>query len=165
MFGKKKQPSPPFVLQVLTTEYLIEGTIEGDTILYFPELDILDSPPLHLTSVQIQTTRSVDIPTRTCAQFMVMGDNAVALVPRMEFSQLAQYKAWKVANIPLLGVFYFGPYVMQGKLMLLRDGFFEGEMPMFDVHIASQIPGTRWGELHAPFAVVNGRWLQGYEPR
>ena len=34
MFGKKKQPSPPFVLQVLTTEYLIEGTVDGDTQLY-----------------------------------------------------------------------------------------------------------------------------------
>ena len=55
---------------------------------------------------------------------------------------------------------------MQGKLMLLHDdGHFESEMPMFDVHIASQIPGTRWGELHAPFALVNGRWLHGYEPR
>jgi hypothetical protein len=164
MFGKKKQPSPPFVLQVLTTEYLIEGTVEGDTLLYFPELDILDSPPLRLTSVQVQTTRPADIPTRTCTQFMVMGDSAVALIPRMEVSQLAQYEAWKVADIPLLGMFYFGPYVMQGKLMLLRDGFFEGEMSMFDVHIASRIPGTRWGELHAPFALVNGRWLHGYEP-
>jgi len=37
MFGAKKQPPSPFVLQVLTTGHLIEGTVAGDTGLGFPE--------------------------------------------------------------------------------------------------------------------------------
>ena len=35
MSEKKKQTLPPFTLQVLTTEDLIEGTVEGSTSLYF----------------------------------------------------------------------------------------------------------------------------------
>lgn len=164
MFGKKKPPLPPYILQVLTTEYLIEGTIEGDHRLYLPSLEEMDSFPLRLTSVQVQTTRLEDIPTQTCAQFMVMGDNTVALIPRMELSQMPQYDVWKIPNVAIQGVFHFGPYLVEGRLMLARDGFFENGMPMFDVGISSRIPGTRWERLQAPFALVNGRWLQGYEP-
>ena len=164
MFGKKKPPQPPYSLQVLTTESLIEGTIEGDRRLYLPSLNVMDSFPLRLTSVQIQTTRLEDIPAQTCAQFMVMGDNTVALIPRMEVSQMSQYDVWKIPNVAIQGAFHFGPYLVQGRLMLSRDGFFENEMPMFDVGITSRIPGTRWEKLQAPFALVNGHWLQGYEP-
>jgi hypothetical protein len=64
MFRKKKQPSPPFVLQVLTTEYLIEGTVDGNTRLYFPTPHVLGCIPIRLTSVQIQPTRLFDIPTQ-----------------------------------------------------------------------------------------------------
>ncbi len=165
MFGKKKQPSPPFVLQVLTTEYLIEGTFDGDTLLYFPQPEVLGSTPIRLTTVQIQPTRLVDIPARTCTQFEVWGDSVVALIPQVEVTQMVDYEVWKVPKIPLQGVFYFGPYLVQGTLMRLRDDSFENEVPMFDVHITSQAPGAHWGELRAQFALMHIHWLHGYEPR
>ena len=164
MFGKKKQALPPFTLQVLTTEYLIEGTVEGDTSLYLTGHDT-DVPPLHLTSVQIQTTGPVDIPTQSCDQLVVIGCNTVALIPRTDVSQMAEYEYWTLSKKPLLGVLHVGPYVMQGKLMLFDDNHFERQIPIFDVHIASRVPGARLGELHAPFALVNFHWLYGYEPR
>jgi len=37
-------------------------------------------------------------------------------------------------------------------------------MPIVDVHIASRAEDARWGELRAPFALLNIRWLHGYEP-
>jgi len=165
MFGKKNQPLPPFVLQVLTSEYLIEGTVDGNTKLYFQEPETLDSIPFQLSNVQIQPTRLVEAAIQTCAQFAVWGDNTVAFLPRMEVTQMAQYETWSIFKKPLRGVFYFGPYLVQGTLMRLRDDSFETEMPMFDVTITSQAPGARWGELRAPFALVNTHWLHGYEPR
>ena len=163
MFGKKKRLS--FALQVLTAEYLIEGTFESDLSLqYFSRHDQLVLLPL--TSVQIQTTGPVDIPTRTCTQFVVAGGNVVALIPRIEITQMAEYEMmWKLNKNPLLGVFHVGAYVMEGKLMLQVADFFENPMLMVDVHIASRVPGARWGGLHAPFALVNTRLLDGYEPR
>jgi hypothetical protein len=164
MFEKKKQPSPPFVLQVLTTEYLIEGTVDGNTRLYFPRPEALGSIPIHLTSVQIQPTRLVGTPTQTCTQFAAWGDSAVALIPRVEVTQMTQYETWSVPKIRLRGVFYFGSYLVQGTLMRLRDDSFESAAPMFDVIITSQPPGEYWGEIRAPFALVNIHWLHGYEP-
>jgi hypothetical protein len=166
MFGKKKQPLPPFILQVLTTDYLIDGTVEGDTALIFPETGVA-SKPLHLTSVQIRVTGPVDIPVRTCPRFTVMGNSAVALLPLLEMTQItemARYEVWKEYKKPVQGIFYVGPYVIQGRLMLLMDNYLDHEMPMFDVNISSQVPGARWGKISAPFALVNTRWLHGYEP-
>jgi hypothetical protein len=36
MFGKKKPAPPPFTIQVLTPDYLIEGQAEGDNQLFIP---------------------------------------------------------------------------------------------------------------------------------
>ena len=140
------------MLQVLTTEYLIEGTVDGNTKLYFQEPGILGSVPFQLSSVQIQPTRQANAPTQTSAQFAAWGDNTVALIPRMDVTQMAQYETWSIFKIPLRGVFYFGSYLVLGTLMRLRDDSFESALPMFDVSITSQAPGPRWGELRAPFA-------------
>ena len=163
MFGKKKRQ--PFALQALTTEYLIEGTFEGAPPLYdFSKHDQFVLFPL--TSVQIQTTGPADIPTRTCTQFVIAGYNVVALIPQIEITQMDEYEMmWKLKKNPLLGVFYVGPYVMEGKLMLQLANLFENPMLIVDVHIASRVPGARWGGLHAPFALMNTCLLDGYEPR
>jgi hypothetical protein len=163
MFGKKEKPLPPFTLQVLTTEYLIEGTVDGSTRLYFPDPDFQGSIPIPLTSVQVQPTRLVGSPTQTCNQFAAWGSCAVALIPRVEVTQIPQNGVWSISKIPLRGVFYFGPYLVQGTLMRLRADSFESEVPMFDVYIKNQTPGAQWGELRAPFALMNIHWLHGYE--
>jgi hypothetical protein len=165
MFGKKKQSLVPYGLQVLTTEYLIQGTLDGNARLYFPEPEMQGSRPISLSAVQIQPTWREDIKARKCAQFEVWGDCAVALIPQVDITQLNQYEVWKIPAKPLRGLFYFGHYIVQGTLMRLRDDTFEKEAPMFDVHITSQSPGTLFGELHAQFALMNNHWLHGYEPR
>ena len=163
MFGKKKQALPPFTLQVLTTEFLIDGTIAGDTSLYLTGQDT-DIPPFQLTSVKIQTTGPAEIPIQTCAQFAVIGFNTVALIPRMDVTQMDLYEFWTLGKKPFLGVLHVGPYVMQGKLMLIAENHFERQTPIFDVRITSRVPGAHLSELIAPFALVNFHWLYGYEP-
>src|SRR5512145_1156416 len=119
MFGKKKPqppPLPPFPLQVLTEEQLIEGTIASETdFVYHSRGMVL---PIPLTSVQIRGTGPLDIPPRTYAQFTVMAHTAVAVIPRVDYTLMKEYEIWKLSTYPMQGVFYFGPYVIQGKLML-----------------------------------------------
>ncbi|RME87466.1 MAG: hypothetical protein D6770_09290 [Anaerolineae bacterium] len=92
---------------------------------------------------------------------MVLGHNVVALIPHIALDQLADYKFPKIPQTSIQGMFYFGPYVMRGKLMVKADGLFAAwkQIPMLEV----QISRTPWGEINAPFALVNCRWLHGYE--
>ncbi len=169
MFGKKKQPPPPLVLQVLTTEYLIEGTLEDDPPLYSfaePEYSI----QIPLTSAQIQPTGPGDIPLRTSIQYVVSSYDVVALIWQSEITQISGYKGMepiairrKMSKNVLSGVFYVGPYVMEGKRMSMMANVPEHPMLLADVHIASRVPEARWGGLLAPCALVNTRWLEGQE--
>jgi hypothetical protein len=156
-----KQPLPPFVLQVLTSRYLIEGTAPGNTIVHFPDGVGI---PIHLTSVQIQLTRSTEVAKHTCVDYFLTLTNAMAYIPRMDFTQDANYSSWKQYTKPITGVFHFGPYWMTGRLMTMGSNVLSGEMPIFDVCFRSQTPGTRWGDLTAPWAIVNGKWIQGWDP-
>ena len=82
MFGKKKPASPSFVVQVLTPQYLIEGTAEGDTY-----LDLRRAPtwsPLILTSVHIKALGRAEVPARSVSQFAVFGNSVIAVVPHTD---------------------------------------------------------------------------------
>jgi hypothetical protein len=155
VFGKKKAPLPPYVLQVLTTEYLIEGTFAGDGYLSVGTF-------LRLAPAQIQSTRSASVPPQVLTQFTVAGEASVAFIPRTEITQLLQYSVWKEYKNAMPGTFYVGPYVMKGRLMGFSTGLLDKEPPIFDVHITC--PGTGWAGLYAPLAVINIHRLHGYIP-
>lgn len=163
MFKKDKPVPQPFVMQVLTTEYLIEGTAPGDTHLSnFRGLDFWS--PFRLTSVRITTTGPTKVPAQYVPQFMVSGNSVVALLPRMEISQMADYEAWIEHKIPCAGMFHVGPYLIGGTMMFLCEDRIEEEMPMTDVQIRHIVPEAALGELSAPFILVNPSWMYGYEP-
>ena len=163
MFRKSKPVPPPFVVQVLTTEYLIEGTAQGDAYIdLFRGLD--DWSPLRLTSVQITPTGPTKVPAQSLPVFMVSGNSVVALVPRMELSQMADHEMWAVHKIPCPGIFHIGPYLIRGTMMFLREDCLEEVMPMFGVQIKHTAPGAALDELSAPFIVVNPSWMAGYQP-
>jgi hypothetical protein len=164
MFGKKKQALPPYPLQVLTTESIIEGIVEGHSLLQIIGEDTA-IPPLLLTSVKIRTTGPTDIPTYTCTRLLVLRVNTVALIPRVDITQTEEYEIWTLYKKPFPGVLHVGPYVIQGKMMLMAENHFERQVPIFDVRIASRIPGAHLGELYADFALVNFHWFYGYEPQ
>lgn len=163
MFRKNKPIPSPFVVQVLTTEYLIEGTAQGDIDTdLFRGLDAWS--PLRLTSVQITPTGLAKVPAQSLPVFMVSGDSVVALAPRMELSQMADHEMWAVHKIPCPGIFHVGPYLLRGTMMFLREDCIEEVMPMFGVQIRHTVPGAALGELSAPFIVVNPSWMVGYQP-
>jgi hypothetical protein len=157
MFGKKKAGPQPFVLQVLTTDYLIEGTVPGKTLL---RLGLL----IPLRPAQIQSTTTTAIPPQVLSEFMVLGDSVVAFIPGGKIEELEEYIYWKEFKYPVLGGFYYGPYLIRGRMMTIMTGHFEPLNPIFDVNITCQVPGSTWAGLHAPLAAVNTHWLHGYIP-
>jgi len=163
MFGKKKPALAPFVMQILTTEYLIEGTAEGDTQLYFPT-GRGDWSPITLTAVQIKVLSRTDLPPRSVSQFEISGPGVVAMIPRADASQRAGYESWKLYNQSRSGVFHIGPYLIRGQMMFLREDRIDEVTPMVDVQIMHQSPEAAMGELSAPFILVNTGWMYGYEP-
>jgi hypothetical protein len=163
VFRKNKPILPPFVVQVLTTEYLIEGTTQGDVDTdLFRGLDAWS--PLRLTSVQITPTGLAQVPAQFLPVFMVSGNSVVALVPRVELSQMADHVVWAVYKIARPGIFHIGPYLIRGTMMFLREDCVEEVMPMFGVQISHTVPGAALGELSAPFILVNPSWMVGYQP-
>lgn len=165
MFGKKKQTPPPtpFLLQVLTADYLIEGMAEGNEQLYLPNSQENWSP-IELASVQIKVTGQPDAPVRTAAHFTLHGDGIVAIIPRRDVSEMAQYAIWEDYDYRREGLFYVGPYLILGAMMFNGEDLFDDTSPMVDVTIRHRLPNAAMSQLSAPFILVNTKWLSGYEP-
>jgi hypothetical protein len=157
MFGKKKIVLPPYALRVLTTEYLIEGTIPGGNYLAI-------NAPLHLSDARIQSTQSAGVPPQAAPNFVIQGTTTVALVPNVDHTQLEQYILWKEYRNSIAGVFFVGPYVMRGRMMAQSMSIFPEESPVYDVQISCPVSGNAWAGIYAPFALVNARWMHGYIP-
>ena len=158
-----KPPLPPFLLQVLTSELLIEGTAPGDTPIYFTKPNEIGTP-IPLTNVQVQSTRSTEASIHTCSNYVFTRNNAVAFIPHMDITQIFLYSAFKQYKNAISGVFHLGPYRMTGRMMTSSGNDLVGDLPIYEVRIVSQVAGTHWGGLEVPFAQVNGFWLHGWEP-
>lgn len=163
MLGKNKPAPSPFVMQVLTMEYLIEGTAAGDTRLFFPLPERELWNPIILTSARIKVAGRANLPERSVATFEVGGNGVVAIIPRADVTQMPKYDNWKIWNQPRSGVFQVGPYLIQGKLMS-RSNSIQPVLPMMDVQITHVSPESGLGDLSAPFILVNTSWLSGYLP-
>lgn len=159
------QNKSPFVVQVLTTEYFIEGTVAANTPLMFPipEPERETWNPIVLTAARIKVVGHADLPDRSVPTIEVGGNGVVAVIPRTDVTQLANYNNWKIWNQPRAGIYQVGPYLMQGKLMS-RGNSIEAALPMVDVYITHMLPESGLGEISAPYLLVNTTWLSGYLP-
>ena len=160
----KNQPAPlPFVMQVLTPQYLIEGTAPGATQLYLPRAEEYWYP-ITLTDARIRTVGRPDLRTRSIPQIVVGGNSVVAVIFRADVSQLERYDVWKAYKEPRAGVFHIGPYLIQGKMMFLGSNRFDLVVPMVEVQITQASLETDLGDLSAPFMLVNTDWMSSYLP-
>jgi hypothetical protein len=169
MFGRKQSSGSTALLavRVLTPDYLIEGLWEPadleNLMITVDEEGIGTSRSTQLNSVQIQPIGGNETASRTVSKFMARGDQIIAQIPRSD-AQISSYDYWKSYKKPLAATFYFGPYTIRGSLMHTNLEIFEHIMPMCDLRITSQRDGEKFSEINAPFALVNTRWLIGYEP-
>jgi hypothetical protein len=157
-----KPQLPPYVLQILTHEYLIEGTIPGDTDVYFPKPNELGNP-IPFESASITPTRSAGAAPFSCNKYVVTRNESLIFIPRTDYTQLSFYSTWKQYQKVVNGKFHLGHYWMTGRLMAGPSGFFGGSISAYDVCIGSMVPGLKWGEITAPFALINSIFLHGWE--
>jgi len=166
MFGKKKDSgkpeAQPFPLQILTTEYFIEGTTPGDQQFFLP-LGTEYWYPIELTNAQLTAVNWSDAPVRTMSQFQVKGDAVVAMIPRRDPTGMPQYDSYTAFKGRQAGIFYFGPYEFEGTLMNVGNDRFNHALLMLDTKIRHISPKSKFGEISASHVLVNTAWMHGWE--
>jgi hypothetical protein len=164
MFSKRKdsEKTAPFPLEVLTTDYHIEGTAAGDTQFMLPA-GTEYWYPIELTNVKLTTVSWDDAPVRTVDRFEVKGDAVVAMIPRKDPTGMRQYESYLAFKNSLKGTFYFGPYLFEGTLMSVGSDRFNSALLMLDTTIRHISPKSRLGEISAPHVLVNTHWMHGRE--
>ena len=164
MFSKKKdaEKTVPFPLEVLTTEYYIEGTAPGDQQFLIPS-GTEYWYPIELTDVKISAVGADNIPVRTVDKFEVKGDAVVAIIPRKDPSNMMQYDSYLAYKNALKGIFYIGPYLFEGTLMSVGSNRFNSSLLMLDTMIRHVSPKSKLGEIKAQHVLVNTQWMHGRE--
>jgi len=169
MFGKKKdsgksESQSPFPLQVLTTEYLIEGTAAGDQQFFLP-IGVEYWYPIELTNATLTAVGWDDVPVRTMDKFEVKGDAVVAMIPHRDPTGMRQYESYLAFKNALKGIFYFGPYLFEGTLMNVGNDRFNHALLMLDTTIRHISPKSKLTEIKAPHVLVNTHWMHGWEAK
>jgi hypothetical protein len=167
MFGRKKDSEKavsqtPFPLEILTTEYFIQGTAPADQQFFIPS-GTEYWYPIKLTGTTITAVGTNDIPVRTVDKFEVKGDTVVAIIPRKDPSNMVQYNTYLAFKNVLKGIFYFGPYLFEGTLMSVGSDRFNSSLLMLDTTIRHVSPKSKLGEISAPHVLVNTHWMHGWE--
>lgn len=164
MFGKKKEveKAAPFQLEILTTEYYIEGTAPGDLQFMIPT-GTEYWYPIELTNAKLSAVGMDGIPARTMSKFEVKGDAVVAMIPRKDPSQMPQYESYLAFKNALKGIFYIGPYLFEGTLMSVGSDRFNSELLMLDATIRHISPKSPFAGINAPHVLVNTKWMHGRE--
>ena len=171
-------------LQLLTSQYLIEGSFPVDEY-RVGTMDIFDLASdstldeggieaflhLHLTDVSVQPTGVRDISEQEYTEWGMYGFNeVVAVIPKNESSLKAAQKAFKEYRYPIAVELYAGPYRLRGKILSdstipRRSPFLNSPIvPMEEVEIESLLPGGgKMVKRKIPWLLLNGRGLlHGY---
>ena len=164
MFGRKKEKprQTPFQLQVLTADYLIEGTAEADQQLYIPTSED-DWSPILLTDVRITSVREDKIPVRRADTFEVQGGAVVAVIPLKDASTMEQYDVYIEYEEEMKGTFYLGPYIIEGTLLNVGDDLTAPALLIEEAEVRLANPNVKFAPIKANDILVNTFWLHGRE--
>lgn len=156
-----KKEIPPYHLRVLTSEYLVEGTVYGDANLYFPNKpDALLF--IHFGLAKIRPIRSSDAAILTFDDYILNTGAALAYIPDTDITLLPGYEGWKYYKVPNSGIFQLGPYSMTGRLMTMTaKNITPLTTLMLDVHITCTYPDAKWVDMDAPAVLLNPCELHG----
>jgi hypothetical protein len=183
--GPKKPPAsrPLWRLQLLTSEYLIEGSFRPEenmvgsaNIFEMACESTLDGGGveafhrLQLSAVQLQPTGQLAAPARSYPEWGIpVFDNVLAILPKDEDSLQAAQKAFKEYRYPLQVEIFMGPYRLRGKLLAdstipLRSPFVMSQIvPLVEAEIDNLLPGAQLTGLRADWLLLNGSALMhGY---
>ncbi len=170
MFGKKQAPKAPWSAQLLTTEYLVDGHLDGDDpdgpwFLHVQAKD-LAMATLTLTQAGFQPTGGQNIlPTQAAKWVLPSTALFVAVIPRDEGSMAYAGKQNASSKHSIGGVVFVGPYAMRGTILSpdadldILSGYLT--FAMQDVVIDNLAPGARLKGLAAPYVIVRTLLVHG----
>ncbi len=148
-----------WLLQVLTTDYLIDGYMDGDrdkTIFRLADRRVLDLP---LASVQFQPAGNLIAPMHVVVPWtLVNSESLIAIIPRDAASMACAMQNNGIFNQSFQGEVYIGPYVLRGKILTIDNSVrilaMYAAFPMQDVEINCLLPGSKLVGLKAPYLMV-----------
>ncbi len=176
--GPKKPaaPKPLWQLQLLSEEYLVEGSFNQDEfrvgsadIFDMSCENILDGGGIEafhrmsLTDVTVIATGLLSLPELHYPEWSTaIFDQVIAVIPRDPASLQAGQKAFREYRYPLNVEVYAGPYRLRGKLLSdssipRRSPFLMNQVvPLVEAEIDHLLPGARLGSLRAEWLLLNG---------
>ena len=178
MFGKKKQQQQeepdddsPWMVQVLTREYLIEGFTEADDDLgsSFLEVEVgedMSGSLLALSQPNIQPTGAATMAAPPNSKYVLPANTEfVAILPGNNSSLAYAVKHAGSGNKPIGAVVTAAHYVIRGVILCPGTGL---EMlsdyalfAMQDATVDYVGPGARLTNLDAPFILVRTSQVSG----
>lgn len=162
-------PSTQWAVQVLTLDYLIDGSLDSERDKTSFRLQGHDVSPLPLTSARFRPTGVLSVsPPPAVPWVLIYGDQLVAIIPKDEAGLANARQLNAVFKVGVKAEVYAGPYVIRGEV-LSPDGslrVFEGYtgFPVQDAEIKCLIPGAQLGLLKAPYVLVMSRHKQALVP-
>ena len=162
-------PSAQWAIQVLTLDYLIDGSLDAERDKNSFRLQGHDVSPLPLTSARFRVAGALSVsPPPAIPWVLIYGDQLVAIIPKDEASQAAARQMNATFKVAVKAEVYAGPYVIRGEV-LSPDGLlrvFEGYtgFPVQNAEIKCLIPGAQLGQLKAPYVLVMSRHKQALVP-
>jgi hypothetical protein len=183
--GPKKPPAPKplWRLQLLTGEYLVEGSFNPEEskvgsadIFEMSCENILDGGGIEafhrmsLSDVSVRPTGLLSLPEQSYPEWSTaIFDEVIAVIPRDEASLRAAQKAFREYRYPLQVEIYAGPYRLRGKILSdssipRRSPFLMNQIvPLVGAEIDNLLPGANLHGLQAGWLLLNGGGLlHGY---
>lgn len=186
MFGKKPSPTPQqkpaapaattqptrsagWVVQVLTADYLISGTMQPVDMPLVGSLNVPTQPTLNLIQAQLRTIAGQSA-SETLSEITIPKAAIVALIPRDEAS--ARSAAAQMPPGSQRAMIYAGPYLIRAAFRLAGDmhmrtlfGASAGAMlAVSDASVLCLKPGGALPEQTAPVIILNKNAVQAYHP-
>ena len=159
-----------WAIQVLTSEYLVEGSMdsrdgENSTFLH-AEAGSVPFAARELTRATLQPTGALAVAAGASAKFSLPYDTAVvAVIPRDAAGSAYALKRNSGSSHPIPANVYAGPYLLRGtilspdKELSILAGY--QSFAMQAVTIDSLAPGARLRDFQAPYVIVRTHKLHG----
>ncbi len=176
MFGRTQQqppaPKAPWVVQVLTRDYLIEGFTNADDPVSTDFLEVsigddLNGSLLTLTQPNIQPAGAAAVGVPAGSKWVLPGNTEfVAVIPGNEESLAYAVNHRGTSNTPIGAVVLAAHYVIRGTILCPGGAGLEmlSDYTLFamqDCVIDYVGPGARLTNLDAPFMLVRTQQVQG----
>ena len=162
MFELDAPPQSPWAVQILTTDYLIDGWMDGARYRMCFNVTTGSDEDIFLASTRVQPTGPVPpLPAPISAWTQVFRESVVAIIPRDEPS-LAWARKWNADwRIPIPAEAFVGPYVIRGAILSTdrRVRVWAGYKGFVaqDVEIECRLLGANLPSFKAPYVVVGDR--------